>query len=133
MSLAALGLRQAIHALLSADAALLAMTGAGKLLDRPAQGTALPFILHGLARTEDYSTATEAGEEHFLSLDIWTDTGGQKRGLEIAARIHALVDNASLNPPGVVLVSLSYLGTRCRREARSRAIVCEVQFRAVTE
>nr|WP_316653299.1 DUF3168 domain-containing protein [uncultured Gellertiella sp.] len=133
MSDAATALRQAIHARLSSDAALTGLLGANRLLDRPPQGVAMPFLLYGPVSTSDYSTGTEPGEEHLLSLDIWTDPSGQKPALAIAARLKALLDDASLPLAGTALVSLDWRSTRTRRDPRARASVMEVTFRAVTE
>lgn len=133
MSAAALALRTAIHARLGGDAALAAMLPAGQLLDRAPQGVATPYLLYGSTRSEDYSTATETSEEHFLVLEVWADGSGQKTALSIAARVATLLDDAALTLAGTRLVGLSHLFTRTRRDARLRAVVAELQFRAVTE
>lgn len=133
MSAAAFALRTAIHAVLSGDAALAAMLPSGNLLDRTPQGVSAPYLIYGSTRSEDYSTATEAGEEHVLVLEVWADGSGQKAALSIAARIVTLIDDAGLTPAGTRLVGISHLSTRTRRDARMRAVVAELQFRAVTE
>lgn len=125
-------LRQALHARLAADAALSALLTPGGLLDRPPSGI-MPFILYGPWRSDDYSTATETGEEHWLSLEIWTDPASQRNALDIAARLRWLLDDEPLPLAPLRLVSLLYRSTRTRREPRARALVCEVSFRAVTE
>lgn len=133
MSLAALALKGAIHARLAADAGLAALVPAGRILDRAPQGLALPFVLHGTVRSDDYSSATEAGEEHVFSIEVWADAAGQAEALTAAARIAALLDDAALPLAKGRLVSLDHRFTRTRRDLRSRAVVAELQFRAVTE
>lgn len=125
-------LRQQIHARLSADAALAALLTPGGLFDRP-PGSAMPFLLYGPWRSDDYSTGTERGEEHWLTFEIWTDAGGQRTGLDIAARLRWLLHDEALPIAPFRLVSLLYRTTRTRREPRARALVSEIAFRAVTE
>lgn len=133
MSLAALALKSAVHARLAGDAALTALTGPGRVLDRPPQGVPMPYVLHGPIRSTDYSTATEKSQEHQLVLEVWTDAASQRPALEIAARIAALLDDAAPTLAGTRLVSLAHRSTRMRREPKNRAIVAEIILKAVTE
>ncbi len=133
MNAAALALKAAIHARLATDAALLALIPATRLLDRAPQGTPMPFLLHGPVRSEDLSTGAERLAEHLLTLEVWADAAGQKQALTVAERIEALLDDQPLALTGVTLVSLTLRSTRLRREARARAVVAEMVFRAVTE
>lgn len=125
---------QAIHARLSADAALAMLIGAGGIIDRVLARPVLPCLVIGDVETRDYSTATEKAEEHFLTLEAWAEAGGRRRALEIAARAVALLDDAALSlEGGFVLVNLQHSSTRSRREAKTRNFVAEMRFRAVTE
>ena len=130
---AANSLLQAIFARLSADAALSALVGAGGFYDRLLDRTAMPYLVLGALDSRDYSTASEAGEEHFLTLAIWSDGQGQKQAQTIAARVRALLHDQPLVLDGAVLVSLLHRNTRSRREPKSRCHVAEMRFRAVTE
>lgn len=125
-------LLQAIHGRLSGDAALMAETTGGvvdRLLPRPV----FPCIVFGDLETRDYSTATEQAEEHFLTLEIWSEAGGRKRAEEIAMRVRTLLDDAALTLEGMTLVSLQHRSGRSRREPKARSFVAELCFRAVTE
>ena len=133
MSLIALALKSAIHARLSGDAALTALVPADRILDRAPQGLAFPFLLHGPVQSDDYSDASAAGEEHRFTIEVWADAARQAQALKIAARIVTLVDNAALTLSTGKLVGLDHRSTRTRRDGRSRALVAELQFRAVTE
>ena len=125
-------LRQRLHGLLAADVTLAGLLVPGGLFDRP-PGAAMPFLLYGPWRSDDYSTATEAGEEHWLTFEIWTDANGQRSGLDIAARLRSLLHDQPQPIPPFRLVSLLYRATRTRRDPRSRAVISELTFRAVTE
>ena len=125
-------LLQAIFARLTGDAALTALIPGG-MVDRLLPRAVLPCIVVGDLESRDYSTATEKAEEHFLSLQIWSDANGRKGAGEIAAGVKNLLDDAALSMAGVSLVNLQFVSSRSRREAKTRNLVTEMRFRAVTE
>ncbi|CUX21979.1 DUF3168 domain-containing protein [Agrobacterium fabrum] len=125
-------LLQAIFARLTGDAALMTLITGG-VVDRLLPHAVLPCIVLGDLESRDYSTATEKAEEHFLSLQIWSDANGRKGAGEIAARLKNLLDDAALPIAGASLVNLQFLSSRSRREAKTRNFVSEMRFRAVTE
>lgn len=130
---AANALMQAIHARLSGDAALTAIIGADAIHDRLLDRPRLPCIVISELRSEDFSTATETGEEHFLTLEAWSAEQGQRQAQEIAGQLRALLHDADLALAGATLVNLQHRTTRARREPKSRRHVAELRFRAVTE
>lgn len=130
---AANALLQAIHARLAGDAGLTALVGVDGISDRLLARPKLPGIVIGEMETRDLSTVSEAGEEHFLALEIWSEGEGRRRALEIAAKVTALLDDVSLVLEGVVLVSLLQTGMRTRREPKTKYYLAEIRFRAVTE
>jgi hypothetical protein len=123
----------AIQTHLADDADLSAMIGPEGLRDRLVSGRKLPAVIIADIASNDYSTATETGAEHLLTLEIWTDAGGRKEAASIAERLRALLHEAPLSLETHHLVSLLHLSTRTRREAKTRLHVAEVRFRAVTE
>lgn len=90
------------------------------------------MIVIGELESRDYSTATEKAEEHFLSLDIWSDANGRRCAGEIAGRVKTLLDDAALPLVGISLVNLQLLEL-LRREPKTRNFLAEMRFRAVTE
>jgi hypothetical protein len=123
----------AIHARLSGDAGLAVLIGADGIRDRQVEGQRLPCIVIGEMTSNDYSTASEASEEHLLTLEIWCEAGGRKQAHEIVGIAHVLLDDAALTLAGHHLVSLQHRLTRTRREAKTKLHVAEMRFRAVTE
>lgn len=126
-------LLQAIHARLSGDAGLAALLAPDGLRDRLSAQPDLPAVVFGAFETRDHSTATEAGEEHFLTLEVWSEAAGRRQVHEIAARLDQLLDDAALALDGASLVSLLRIGLISRRDAKTRFFVAELTFRAVTE
>ncbi|PZM17087.1 DUF3168 domain-containing protein [Rhizobium tubonense] len=133
MSAAANDLLRAIHTRLGADAALTTLIGADGIRDRLVTGKQLPAIVISEMTTSDYSTATEPGEEHLLVLEVWSDAAGQRIAQEIAAMIHALLQDAALPLAAHALVNLRHASTKARREPKTRLFCAEMRFRAVTE
>ncbi|CDZ29416.1 DUF3168 domain-containing protein [Neorhizobium galegae] len=126
-------LLQAIHQVLSGDAALAAIVGADGIRDRLLPRAKLPCVVFGEMETRDFSTASEAGEEHLLVLEIWSDGEGRRRAQEIAGLVYALLHDAALALEGAVLVNLQQVSMRTRREPKSKFYLAEMRFRAVTE
>ncbi|CDZ37503.1 DUF3168 domain-containing protein [Neorhizobium galegae] len=126
-------LLQAIHQTLAADAALAAIVGADGIRDRLLPRPKLPCVVFGEMETRDFSTASEAGEEHLLVLEIWSDGEGRRQAQEIAGLVHALLHDAALALEGAVLVNLQQVSMRTRREPKTKFYLAEMRFRAVTE
>ncbi len=130
---AANALLRAIHLRLSGDAGLTALLGPDGICDRLLTRPKLPVIVIGEMETRDLSTAGEPGEEHFLTLEVWSQGEGRRQALEIAAKVEALLDDVSMALDGAVLVSLLRVGMRSRREMKTKYYLAEIRFRAVTE
>lgn len=126
-------LLRAIHQTLANDAALTAIVGADGIRDWLLPRAKLPCVVFGEMETRDFSTATEAGEEHLLVLEIWSDGEGRRRVQEIAGLVHGLLHDAGLALEGAALVSLLQVSMRTRREPKTKFYLAEMRFRAVTE
>lgn len=130
---AANALLVAIHQRLSGNAALTAIIGADGVRDRLSPRPKLPCIVFGELEARDYSTSTESGEEHFLTLEVWSDGEGRREAQQIAGLVHDLLHDAALGLDGAVLVSLLRMSMRTRREPKTKIYLTEMRFRAVTE
>ncbi len=123
----------AIHMRLSGDAALATLIGADGVRDRLLPRPALPCIVFGDMETRDYSTVTEAGEEHRLTIEVWSQMEGRREAGEIADRVQVLLHDAPMVLAGHELVSFMHVRTRTRRQPKTRLFMAELHFRAVTE
>lgn len=133
MSSATSSLQKAIWQKLSSDAALTAKIGTGGIVDRVIAKRAFPYLVIGEIITRDWSTSTEPGEEHIITVEVWSDKDGHAEAQSLAGQARDLLHNQPLALTGAVLVNLQHISTRVRREPRSRAHVAFVQLRAVTE
>ncbi len=129
----AVALRRAIHAALSADAALTAALGEGRIHDVPPPSPAFPYVTLGEAQVTDWSTATEAGAEHRLSLACWSRQGGHGEAHQLAHLVQQALHDAPLALDGHRLVNLRFSAAEIRREAGGRTYRALLRFRAVTE
>lgn len=123
----------AVHALLNGDAELTGLIGVNAVFDRLLSRPQLPAIVFGECETKDYSTATETGYEHLLTIEVWSEAHGRRALQAIEARLRALLHDADLALVDAAFVSLLFKKTRVRRVARTGYFVAEMQFRAVTE
>jgi Protein of unknown function (DUF3168) len=130
---ASAALRAAIHDALSADAALVNILGGPKVYDEPPRAAAFPYVTLGEARVADFSTGTEPGEEHQLTLHAWSRQGGHQEAHMIAGALLQALDDAALNLADHQLVNFRFSVADVRREADGRTYHALVRFRAVTE
>jgi hypothetical protein len=133
MSSAAAALRAAIHDALVADAGLTSLLGGARVYDEPPAAAAFPYVTLGEARIADFSTGTERGEEHQLTLHAWSRQGGHKQAHLIAGAMLQALDDVPLTLDDHRLVNFRFALADVRREADGRTYHALVRFRAVTE
>ncbi|MDE1159314.1 MAG: DUF3168 domain-containing protein [Neorhizobium sp.] len=123
----------AIWQALSDDAAIVARVGVDGIRDRLLPHPVLPAIVFADIETTDLATATEPGEAHRLTIEVWSRADGRREAEEIAALVRRRLDDRPPVLDAIALVSLLYTGGRSRRDARTGAFLSELRFRAVTE
>jgi hypothetical protein len=133
MSDAAAALRAAVHDALIADAPLAALLGGPKVYDEPPPGVAFPYVTLGEQRVADFSTGSEPGEEHQLTLHGWSRQGGHRQAHLVAGALLQALDDAPLALAGHRLINFRFALADVRREADGRTYHALVRFRAVTE
>jgi hypothetical protein len=133
MPSAAWSLQQAMFAALSADAALAALVGANRIYDDVPQATSPPYVVLGPVTARDWSTATEAGTEHIITLHVWSKAPGKKQTHEIMDAIRATLHDQPLTPAGHRLINLRQEASDIRRAPDGETIHGTLRFRAVTE
>jgi hypothetical protein len=129
----AVSLRAAIRNALIADAPLASLLGGAKIYDEPPREAALPYVTLGEDVIADRSTATEAGDEHALTLHVWSRQAGHKEAHVIAGAVLAALVDAPLALDGHHLANLRFLVADVRREADGRTYHGIIRLRAVTE
>jgi Protein of unknown function (DUF3168) len=89
---AALELQKAIFSRLTGDAALVAQLGGAKIFDHPAVTAKLPYVTLGQTASYDWSTASESGREHLMTVHVWSRAGGRIEAHEIMEKIRLRLD-----------------------------------------
>jgi hypothetical protein len=130
---ASAALRAAVHDALAADSALSALLGGPKIYDEPPRAAVFPYVTLGEARIADWSTGSDAGAEHHLTLHAWSRQGGHREAHMIAGALLQALDDAPLALAGHRLVNFRFAVADIRREADGRTYHALVRFRAVTE
>ena len=133
MPTAAVALRAAIYDALVADTPLTTLLGGAKVYDEVPRAAAFPYVTLGEAQVTDWSTATDPGEEHQLTLNAWSRQGGHREAHEIAGALLQALDGAALTLTDHRLINLRFGTADIRREADGRTYRALVRFRAVTE
>jgi hypothetical protein len=126
-------LQQAVFAALAEDAALLALLGGPRIYDDVPQGTGFPYVTFALSQVRDWSTSTEAGAEHALTLHVWSQAKGRKETHEIMSALGAALHDRPLVLSDHRLVNLRLEQSDARRDTDGETCHGIVRFRAVTE
>lgn len=133
MASAGFELQKAIYQSLTADAALTAMLGGARVYDAVPRGAAYPYVTLGQSSWRDWSTGSDDGEEHTLTLHVWSETSGYRETQHIMTRLRERLHDASLVLSGHHLVNLRHEYSEARREPGGESYRGIVRFRAVTE
>jgi hypothetical protein len=126
-------LKKAIHARLVGDAALIALLGGPNVHEEPPRGAEPPYLVFGEARVRDWSTVSDRGHEHALTIDCFSKQPGVLETLALAERVEDLLQDAALALDGHRLVNLTVIGIDLAREGRAPVRRAVVRARAVTE
>jgi hypothetical protein len=133
MSSAGFELQKAVYASLTDDPGLVALLGGTRVYDAVPRGAAYPYVTFGQSSWQDWSTGSDDGEEHTLTLHVWSDAGGHRDTHHIMSRLRERLHEAALSVTGHRLVNLRHEFSEARRENGGESYRGLVRFRAVTE
>jgi hypothetical protein len=133
MTASAVSLRSAIRGALAADGPLTAMLGGAKVYDEPPRSAELPYVTLGQDVISDASTATESGDEHALTLHVWSRQGGHKEAHLLTGAVLETLADAPLDLAEHRLANLRFIVADVRRESDGRTYHGIIRLRALTE
>ena len=133
MPSASWSLQQSVFATLVADTAITALLGADRIYDDVPQGSPLPYLTLGQSTVRDWSTGTDDGNEHLITLHVWSDAKGKKQASDIADAVRTALHDQPLTLVGHRLVNLRHEFSEARRDPDGATVHATVRFRAVTE
>ena len=125
-------LQQAVFAALARDGTIAALAG-GRVFDHVPRRTPFPYVVVGESRASDWSTKTEAGSEHALTIHVWSRAKGTRETRLVAQAVIDALNGAPLAVHGATLIDLSWRETIINREPDGETLQARLQFRAVLE
>jgi len=126
-------LQQAVYDAITADAGLIALVGAPRVYDDVPQGAPFPYLTLGQSTSRDWSTGSDSGEEHTLTIHVWSRAAGRKQVHEIMSALRTALHERSLALAGHRLVLLRHDLSEARRDTTANAYHGLIRFRALTE
>ena len=126
-------LQRAIYHRLSSDAGLTRLLGGPSIYDQPPQETSYPYLALGQSVVRDWSTGTETGEEHILTVHVWSRASGMRETQEIMGALRAALNDAALTVEGHRLINLRHEFSDARADPERDLHHGIVRYRAVTE
>ena len=133
MPSASWALQQSVFATLSADTQITALLGPSRIFDDVPQKAAFPYLTLGQSSVRDWSTATESGDEHLLTLHVWSRADGRRQTHEIMGAIKSALHNRVLSLNGHRMINLRHEFSDARRDPEGDIYHGIVRLRAVTE
>ena len=126
-------LQKAIYGVLTSDADVIAALGGAHIYDHVPRKTARPYVTFARSVTRDWSTGSDAGHEHTLTLRVWAQATGAKKAAAVSDAIRAALHDQALALDGHRLVNLQHEFSEIRRVEDGETLSGIVRFRAVTE
>ena len=134
MSAASWALQQAVFATLCASSEVRDAVGdPPRVFDAVPRGTALPYIVIGDDRESDWSTATEPGSAHALTIHIWSRAAGRRETRLAAEAVIDALNGAELAIDGQTLIDLRWLESDSNRESDGETVHAQLRFKALLE
>jgi Protein of unknown function (DUF3168) len=130
---AALSLQQAMRAALIARSPLTALLGGAHIFDEVPRGANPPYVLFTGIETRDWSVADQKAHEHFVSLEIVTNSRSRGLAQSIAQEIETALDMMPIALVDHKLVNLRNIFINILRSVKTDNYVGTLRFRAATE
>lgn len=126
-------LQRSVYETLVADAALLGLLGAPRIFDDVPQRSEFPYLTLGQSTVRDWSTGSDDGDEHLLTLHVWSRADGRRETHELMSALKSALHERALALDGHRLVNLRHELSEARREPDGETYHGIVRLRAVTE
>lgn len=126
-------LQKAIYQALTASTELTTLLGGPDIYDHVPQKASYPYITLGQTIERDWSTSSEEGSEHLVTLHVWSQNGGRKVAQEILAVINAELNNSLLTVSDHHLINIQHEFSEVRRDPDDETFHGICRYRATTE
>ena len=126
-------LQRSVYRALAGSSALTTLLGGARIYDDAPQGASFPCITLGQSVIRDWSTGTEHGAEHSLTLHVWSRSGGKKQVHEIIDEIRSVLQDKPLLLTDRYMINLCHEFSEARLDPEGDTFHGIVRYRAVTE
>jgi hypothetical protein len=133
MANASEALQRAFHQALVADTGLLALLGGARVYDDVPARSEFPYMTFGQSVERDWSTGSDDGSEHTVTLHVWSRARGRKETQAILSAVRRALHDSSLSLDGHLLINLRHEFSEARRDADGETFHGIARFRAVTQ
>lgn len=133
MASASWALQSAIFAKLTGDAVVTALLGGERMYDDVPVRAEFPYITFGQSSDRDWSTGTESGSEHLMTLHVWSRAHGRKQVDDVIEAARTALHDAALTLSGHRLINLRHEFSDVRRDGDGETFHGISRYRAVTE
>ena len=130
---AALALQSALYSNLVAHDALTSLLGGGHVYDNLPRKQKPPYVIFGEATHNDWSTGSDTGMEHFITLNVWSSQNSRKQVLQISDEITSALQISEMDIGGHHLVNFVHEVTEVKRDEETGYFTATITYRAVTE
>lgn len=133
MSSAAKDLQRSLYQLMRTHPPLVSLLGSARIYDDVPQRAELPYVTFGQSLVRDWSTDTEDGHEHILTLHVWSRVPGRKQVYEIIDVLKGLLHEQAPVLAEHRIVNLRHELSEARRDGDGETYHGIIRFRIVTE
>ena len=129
----AVSLQQAMRVALIARGPFTSILGGAQIFDEVPRGANPPYLQFTGIETRDWSVADQKAHEHFVSLEIVTNSRSRAAAQAIANKVELTLDNSSLTLTDHKLINLRVIFTNVTRTRPTENFGAVLRFRAATE
>jgi hypothetical protein len=133
MSSASWELQKAVFSKLSGDAPVTALLGANRIYNDVPRAAVLPYVTLAGSAIRDWSTGSEDGHEHVLTIGIWSRANGEREVHRVLSAIEDALHDHDLALENHHLVNLRAEFSEVRRDADGETSRGTLRLRAITE
>jgi hypothetical protein len=133
MTAASWALQCSIYQALTNSAELTSLLGGDRIYSEAPPAAQFPFITLGQTVNLDWSTGTEDGTEHSLTMHVWSQADGAREVHEILEMIRNVLHDQALALEDHYLVNLRHEFMEARLDPDGETMHGIVRYRAVTE
>ena len=126
-------IQRGVYRALAGSIDLTTLLGGIRVYDDAPQAAPYPFITLGQSVVRDWSTGTEDGAEHDLTLHVWSRSDGKKQVHQIIDVIRTVLHDQPLTLADHNLVNLRHELSEARLDPDGDTFHGIVRYRAVTE